>query len=151
MKNSKKKLIVYCAMSGDIVHVGHINILKIASKYGDVVLGVLTDKAISTYKKPPVQNYKQRKLLLESIRYVKKVIPQTTHDYSNNLKKLKPNVVVHGDDWRSGVQKKVREKVLKLLKTWNGKLVEPKYTKNISSSLIKKKILKRNHGTYKKR
>ena len=140
MKNSNKKPIVYCAMSGDIVHHGHINILKIAKKYGEIVLGILTNKAISSYKDKPIFNYNQRKMIFESIKYVKKIIPQNTHDYTKNLKKIRPDYVVHGNDWKKGAQKKVRAKVLKVIKKWNGKLIEPKYTKNISSSLIKKRL-----------
>ena len=74
------------------------------------------------------------------MKYVKKVIPQTSLDYSKNLLKIKPHFVVHGDDWKKGVQKKTRLKVIKLISKWSGKLVEPKYTKNISSSLIKKNV-----------
>ena len=98
-------------MSGDIIHHGHINILKIASSYGNVILGALTDKAIKSYKKKPITNYKQRKLIFDSIKYVKKVIPQSTHDYSNNLRKIKPNYVIHGNDWKK-VLKNMLEKKL---------------------------------------
>tara|TARA_Y100000992_G_C21223119_1_gene471505 strand:- start:565 stop:993 length:429 start_codon:yes stop_codon:yes gene_type:complete len=142
MKIRRKKPIVYCGMTGDIIHHGHINILKIASKYGDVILGLLTDKAVSTYKNKTVLKFHDRKIVLESIKYIKKIIPQKTLDYTDNLKKLKPNYVVHGSDWKNGVQKNTRNNVIKLLKQWNGKLIEPKYTKNISSSLIKKKLKK---------
>jgi len=136
----KKRSIVYCGMTGDIIHHGHINILKIASNYGDVILGLLTDKAVSKYKNKTTLKYNNRKSVLQSIKYVKKVIPQRTLDYSQNLKKIKPDYVIHGNDWKKGVQKNTRDKVIKLLKNWNGKLIEPKYTKNISSSIIKKKL-----------
>ena len=150
MKNKNKKLSVYVGICGDIVHHGHINILKKASNYGEVILGVLTDNAIKSYKKYPILNYKNRKTVLESIKFVKKVVPQKTLDYSFNLKKFKPDIVIHGNDWKNGIQQEIRSRVIEVLKGWNGKLIEPKYTKNISSSLIKKKILK-NNGTYKKR
>ena len=81
-------------------------------------------------------------MVLKNIKYVDKIIPQNTLDYTNNLVKIKPDYVVHGDDWKSGVQKKTRLKVIKTLRKWSGKLIEPKYTKNISSSQIKSKILK---------
>ena len=68
-------------------------------------------------------------------------MPQDTLDYTKNLLSLKPHYVVHGDDWKFGIQKKIREQVIKTLKKWSGKLVEPKYTKNISSSKIKNKII----------
>ena len=135
-----KKKTVYVGLSADILHKGHINILKIANSYGDVTVGLLTDKAIASYKNIPYLNYKKRKIVLENIKYVKKVIPQKTLDYVDNLNLIKPNFVVHGDDWKAGVQKKTRERVIITLKKWSGKLIEPKYTKNISSSLIKKEM-----------
>lgn len=140
LENIKKK--VYVGISADILHVGHINILKKAANLGDVTVGLLTNKAISSYKKPPLLNYYQRKTVIENIRYVKKVIPQNSLDYSENLNKLKPNYVVHGSDWKKGVQKKTRHKVIKIIKKWSGTLIEPAYTKKISSSLIKKNVLK---------
>ena len=136
----KKNDIVYVGLSADILHEGHINILKIASSYGDVVVGLLTDQAIASYKKIPYLNFKQRKVVLENLRYVKKVIPQKTLDYVHNLNIVRPNYVVHGDDWKKGIQKKTRDRALKALKKWSGKLIEPKYTKNISSTIIKNKI-----------
>ena len=136
----KKKIIVYVGLSADILHEGHINILKIANTYGDVIVGLLTDEAIVSYKNIPYLDFSKRKIVLENIKYVKKVIPQNTLDYVSNLNIVKPNFVVHGDDWKFGVQKKTRDRVIKTLNKWSGKLIEPKYTKNISSTLIKNKI-----------
>ena len=136
----KKK--VYTAFSVDILHDGHINILKYAAKYGEVIVGLLTDEAIASYKNLPHLSYQKRKYIIENVKYVSKVIPQTTLDYTYNLKKIKPNFVVHGDDWKTGYQKKIRGNVIKTLKAWSGKLLEPKYTKNISSSIIKDEIFK---------
>tara|TARA_B100000963_G_C22234045_1_gene497063 strand:- start:71 stop:544 length:474 start_codon:yes stop_codon:yes gene_type:complete len=137
-----KKKKIYAVMAADILHEGHINILKVAKNYGEVVVGLLTDKAVESYKKTPFLSYKQRKIVLKNIKYVKKVIPQKTLDYTSNLLKLKPDFVIHGDDWKTGVQKLTRSKVLKTLKKWGGRLIEPKYTKNISSTIIKNEILK---------
>jgi len=128
-------------LSVDIIHEGHINILKIASKYGKVIVGLLTDEAISSYKNVPYLNYERRKIIVQNIKYVNKVIPQNTLSYVSNLNLIKPDFVVHGDDWKKGVQKKTRQDVIKTLKKWSGKLIEPKYTKNISSTLIKNRIL----------
>lgn len=136
-----RKKIVYVAMSADILHEGHINIINTARKYGEVIVGLLTDKAISSYKKIPTLNYKQREVVLKNVKFVKKVIPQNTLDYRPNLKILKPDYVIHGDDWKIGPQKKTRKQVIATLKKWGGKLVEPKYTENISSTNIKSKIL----------
>ena len=138
----KKNKVVYVGLSADILHEGHINILRIASKYGRVTVGLLTDQAIASYKKFPYLNYKQRYATVKNLRYVNKVIPQKTLDYVPNLNLIKPNYVVHGDDWKRGIQKKTRLSVIKTLKKWSGKLIEPKYTKNISSSLIKNEIRK---------
>ncbi len=135
----KKK--VYVALSADILHSGHINILKKASKLGDVIVGLLSDEAIAEYKKIPTLNYNQRKIVVESLNMVKSVIPQYVKDYRPNLIKLKPDYVVHGDDWKRGILKESREQVIKELKKWSGKLIELKYTKNISSTKIKKDIL----------
>ena len=139
----KKLPTVYVAMSGDLLHPGHINILKIASQKGKVVVGLLTDEAIASYKRIPVMKWEDRKVVVENIVYVDKVIRQETLDYTNNLKNLKPKFVVHGDDWKTGVQKNVRKKVIDILKEWNGELIEVPYTEGISSSEIKSKI-KRN-------
>ncbi len=138
----KKKNLVYVGLSADILHEGHINILKIANKFGDVTVGLLTDQAIASYKKIPHLSYKQREIVLKNIKYVKKVIPQKTLDYRPNLIMLKPNYVVHGDDWKTGIQRQTRQRVIRTLKKWKGRLIEPNYTKNISSTLIKENILK---------
>ena len=134
---SKKK--VYVGFAADILHEGHINILKKANKLGVVTVGLLTDEAIASYKNLPYMNFAQRKAVLENIKFVKKVIPQKTLDYVSNLNKIKPDYVVHGDDWKKGVQK-TRQRVINTLRKWSGKLIEPKYTKNISSSSIKNNI-----------
>lgn len=136
-KNNKK---VYVAFAADILHEGHINILKIASSYGHVIVGLLTDSAIAQYKKLPHLTYKQREVVLKNIKYVDELMPQNTLDYTENLKKIKPDFVVHGDDWKTGALKKTREKVVSTIKKWSGKLIEPAYTKNISSKMIKKKM-----------
>ena len=102
--------IVYVGMSADILHPGHINILKEANKLGDVVVGLLTDKAIASYKKIPYMSYEQRFEVIDGLKYVKKIIQQDTLDYSDNLRSINPDFVVHGDDWKTGIQKTVRKK-----------------------------------------
>ena len=136
-----KKKIVYVGLAADILHEGHINILERSKKLGKVIVGLLTDEAISTYKKLPYLNYKQREIVLKNMKSVYKVIPQNTLSYVDNLNLLKPDFVVHGDDWKKGVQKKTRSDVIKTLKKWSGKLIEPKYTSGVSSTDIRKKIL----------
>ena len=135
-----KKKIVYVGLAADILHKGHINILKTANRYGNIIVGLLTDQAIASYKNIPYLDYEKRKVVIENIRYVKKVVPQNTLDYVSNLELIKPDYVIHGNDWKTGVQKKTRERVIKILKKWSGKLIEPNYTENISSTLIKKEM-----------
>ena len=132
---------IYTAFSIDFLHEGHIKLLKKASEYGEVIVGLLTDKAIVSYKRLPHFTFEKRKYILENLKYVSKVIPQETLDYSANLNKLKPNYVIHGDDWRFGIQKKTRDNVIKTLKKWGGKLIEVKYTKDFSVEKIKKENL----------
>lgn len=132
---------VYTAFSIDFLHEGHINILKKASKYGKVIVGLLTDNAIASYKRLPHFKFEKRKYILENIKYVSEVVAQDTLDYTNNLNKIKPDFVIHGDDWKFGIQKKVREKVIKTLKKWNGKLIEIKYSKDYSLEKVKKESL----------
>jgi phosphoenolpyruvate phosphomutase len=127
---------VYVGMSADMIHPGHLNIIHEAQKLGDVIIGLLTDKAISSYKRLPALNYDQRKVIIENIKGVKKVIPQHELDYSPNLRKVKPDFVVHGDDWKKGVQRQTRQKVIDTLAEWGGKLHEVPYTKGISSTML---------------
>jgi len=131
-----KSKTVYVAMSADLVHPGHLNIINRASKLGNLIIGLLTDSAIASYKRVPVMEYKDRFKIISSIKGVSNVIKQETHDYTKNLKKIKPDFVVHGDDWKQGIQSNVRNKVIKELKKWGGKLVEFPYTKGISSSKL---------------
>lgn len=131
---------VYVGMSADLIHPGHLNIIKEAKKLGEVTVGLLTDKAIASYKRLPYLTFEQRKIIVENIKGVEKVIPQETLDYVPNLKKLKPDFVVHGDDWKTGVQTQTREKVIDTLKEWGGELVEVEYTKGISSTQLNKSL-----------
>jgi phosphoenolpyruvate phosphomutase / 2-hydroxyethylphosphonate cytidylyltransferase len=135
-KKKAKRKVAYVAMSADLVHPGHLSIIKEAYKLGEVVVGLLTDQAIASYKRLPYMSYEQRKAIVENIRGVSRVIPQTTLDYRPNLRALKPNFVVHGDDWKTGVQQETRRQVLNTIKKWKGKLIEPEYTRNISSTAL---------------
>ena len=132
---------VYVALAADILHVGHINILKKASKLGNVTVGLLTDSAINEYKKLPILSYSKRLSVISNLKFVHKVIKQNEMDYRPNLRKIKPDFVVHGNDWKRGILSNTRKQVIKELKKWSGKLVEIPYTRNISSTAIKKEIL----------
>ncbi|RYG21923.1 MAG: phosphoenolpyruvate phosphomutase, partial [Burkholderiales bacterium] len=119
---------VYVGMSADLIHPGHINILENAAKLGEVTVGLLTDKAIASYKRLPHMNWEQRKAVIENMKGVVRVVPQDQLDYVPNLRTLKPDFVVHGDDWQTGIQRKTRESVIEALREWGGELVEVPYT-----------------------
>lgn len=134
---------VYIGMSADLIHTGHLNIIKEARKYGKVIVGVLTDKAIASYKRLPFLSVEERKTIIENIKGVSEVVLQKTLDYVPNLKKIKPDFVVHGDDWRTGPQRETRERVIRTLEEWGGKLIELQYTPGISSSKLNRDIRER--------
>lgn len=130
------KPVVYVAMSVDLVHPGHLNIIGKAAELGEVTIGLLTDQAIASYKRLPFLSYEQRKVVVENIKGVSQVVPQQTLDYVPNLRTYRPDYVVHGDDWRTGVQRDVRERVIETLKEWGGRLVEVPYTRGISGTQL---------------
>jgi len=127
---------IYVAMSADLIHPGHINLINEAMKLGEITLGLLTDKAIASYKRLPYMDYEQRKIVINNIKGISHVIAQDTLDYSENLRKIKPDIVVHGDDWKEGIQKNTRQQVIDVLKEWGGVLVEVSYTHGISSTKL---------------
>ena len=139
-QNNNINCYVYVGMVVDLLHEGHINILKYASSLGKVMVGLLTDECVEKYKRRTIQSWESRKNVVETIRYVSIVVPQTTLSYKKNLIQYKPKFVVHGDDWKEGTQKKTRDEVIETLKLWNGKLHEPVYTPNVSTTMLLDKI-----------
>ena len=139
MKDNNEKL-VYVGMSADIIHPGHLNILHEASKSGRVIVGVLTDEAIASYKRLPYLTYDQRSIVVSNLKGVSEVVPQTTLDYRPNLEKLHPDYVVHGDDWKEGVQAKTRQQVIDKLAEWGGQVIDVPYTKGISSTMLNERL-----------
>ena len=127
-------------MSADILHPGHLNIIREASKLGVLTVGILTDKAIASYKRLPYLDFNQRRLIVENIKGVDKVIAQDELDYVANLLNEKPDFVVHGDDWKEGVQKETRQRVVDTLDKWGGKVIDLPYTNGISSTQLNEKI-----------
>ena len=140
MENRHPKDLAYAAMCADLIHPGHLNIIRIAREHGSVIIGLLTDEAIASYKAPPVLPFAQRKLIVENLKGVSAVIPQESLDYTQNLRRLRPTVVVHGDDWRAGPQTLIRAQVINLLGEWGGTLIEPPYSSGMSSTGIRQRI-----------
>ncbi|MDO8509353.1 MAG: phosphoenolpyruvate mutase [Nanoarchaeota archaeon] len=136
---------VYVEMTADFLHPGHINILCEAGKYGDVIVGLLTDNAVASYRRIPLLSYEQRKKILENIKGISQIVPQESYDCIENIQKLKPAFVVHGNDWKTGFLSPVRKKVIEVLHEWNGKLIEPQFTEGVSATDLINKI--RSRGT----
>ena len=131
---------VYLGMIGDIMHPGLINIINEGARYGNVMIGLFTDKAIATHKRLPYLTYEQRKQVIESIKGVSTIVPQDDWSYVPNLEKYKPDYIIHGDDWKEGPAKYLRDEVLKVMEGLGGKVIEIPYTKGISASGLKQTI-----------
>jgi len=132
---------VFIPMSADFLHHGHINLLQKAKKYGNIIIGLMTDAGIKSYKKKsPYFTYKLRKKVLKEIKCIKKIIPLNGLEYAKTARKYQLDFFVHGDDWKKGPQSKERDILIKTMKKWNGRVLEFKYTPNVSSSKIKKKL-----------
>lgn len=136
-----KEKIVYLPMAVDVIHHGHINVINHGRQLGRVIVGLLSDQAIARYKRVPLSTYDERKKIIESIVGVSEVVQQVSDDYVSILTKLKPDYFVHGDDWKVGVQAEKRKRVIETLKKWGGELVEPAYTKNVSSTRLIENIV----------
>ena len=133
---------VYVGIIADLVHAGHIKILKEAAKYGEITVGLLTLKACGELNDIPYLDYNKRKEVLENLSMIKNIIPQDSASYKDNLLKIQPDFVIHGDDWQFGYQKKYRTEVLELLRQWNGKLIEVPYSHDINEIKVKENIKK---------
>ena len=138
MEKSNKT--VYLGLIGDIMHPGLINIINEGAKYGDVMIGLFTDKAIATHKRLPYLTYEQRKNVIENIKGVSTIVPQDDWSYVPNLVKYKPDYIIHGDDWLYGPDKYLRDEVFKVMEAMGGKVIEIPYTKGISASGLKETI-----------
>ncbi len=131
---------VYLGMIADIMHPGLINIINEGAKYGDVIIGLYTDKAIATHKRLPYLTYEQRETVVRSIHGVADVVPQDDWSYVPNLVKYKPDYIIHGDDWLEGPDKYIRDEVFKVMESLGGKVIEIPYTKGITSSGLAQEI-----------
>jgi len=119
---------VYMSFSTDLIHGGHIAIIQKAAALGELTVGVLTDEVVASYRRFPILSFEERVRLFENIKGVHRVIPQRTLSYAENLRMLKPDYVVHGDNWVSGFQRPIRDEVIQILSEYGGKLVEFPYT-----------------------
>lgn len=134
------KKTVYLGMIADIMHPGLINIINEGAKYGDVIIGLFTDKAIAQHKRLPYLTYEQRKNVVENIRGVSQVVPQDDWSYAPNLRRLKPDFMIHGDDWQTGPDRELRDEAIETMRQLGGQVIEVPYTKGIESSSLDKEI-----------
>ena len=132
--------VAYVSTSSDIIHEGILNVISKAAELGDVVVGVLADEAIASYKRPPLLDSESRKAVYGSLKGVSRVIDQKSLSYSNVLHEIRPDYVVHGDDWRTGVQSRVREEVIATLAEWGGELIEVPYTNADSTADLEREL-----------
>lgn len=130
---------VYMCFSTDMIHSGHIEIIRKAEKLGNLIIGVMSDEAVASYKRFPLLPYEERKNMFENITGVFKVVEQKTLSYKEILEKYKPDIVVHGDDWKEGFQKPLRDEVCKILASYGGQLVEYPYSKNETYEQIERR------------
>ena len=135
---------IYIGMSADLLHPGHLNIINEGRKLlekcggGELIIGLLTDKAIASYKRLPYMSWEQRKVVVENVKGVTQVVAQETLDYVPNLLKIKPDYVLHGDDWKTGIQAKTRQRIVEVMEQWGGKVIDIPYTEGISSTQLNK-------------
>ena len=130
---------VYMCFSTDIIHSGHIEIIKKAKRLGKLIIGVLSDEAVISYKRFPLLPYSERKTMFENIQGVHQVVEQKTLSYKENLLKYSPDYVVHGDDWCTGFQKPIRSEVVDTLAMYGGILVEYPYSNDTKYQDLEKK------------
>ncbi|MCM1320703.1 MAG: phosphoenolpyruvate mutase [Bacteroides sp.] len=136
---------VYLGLTGDVIHPGIINIISEGAKYGDVIVGLLTDSAIVSHKRLPYLTYEQREQVVSHICGVSEVIPQEEWSYVPNLEKIKPDYIIHGDDWKTGPLSKIRDDVYAVMKKNGGQVIEIPYTAGINSSALAENM--KNIGT----
>ncbi|MCR4702512.1 MAG: phosphoenolpyruvate mutase [Saccharofermentans sp.] len=127
---------VYICFSTDIIHGGHFNIIKKASRLGKIIVGVLSDEAVADFKRYPLIPESERKTMFENISGVYKVVSQKTLSYKDNLLLYKPDYVVHGDNWVTGIQSSIRKEVISVLESYGGKLVEFPYSSDLKYKQI---------------
>jgi phosphoenolpyruvate phosphomutase len=139
------RLLVYAGMVADGLHHGHVHLVRRAAALGDLIVGVLTDEAVESYKRKPIMSYEERKFVVENLKGVDRVVPQTTLDYVPNILEYRPRYLVHGDDWNrpDSPQFQVRKRVIEALASVGGELVEQAYTPGISTTDYYKRIVER--------
>ena len=139
----KKMKTVYTVFCTDVIHEGHKNIIKEAGKYGRVVVGALSDRAAIRFNRFPTVPLEERVRMYENLEGVDEVIVQDDIMYDRIFEKLKPDYVIHGDNWKEGPESAIRENVLKLLRKYGGELIEVGYTYNPTVKKIDRQLMEK--------
>ena len=124
------KRTVYMCFSTEYIHSGHVAIINKARRLGRLIIGILSDEVVASFKRYPLIPFEERKALFENLAGVERVVKQETLSYAKNLRELKPDYVAHGNDWCEGFQKPIRQEVIDVLGEYGGKLVEYPYSNN---------------------
>lgn len=128
--------VIYLGMRGDIIHPGIVNIINEGARRGELLVGLLTDQAIANHKRLPFLRYEQRKMVVENIKGVARVVPQEEWSYVPNLRHYKPDAIIHGDDWKEGILQKERDDVITCMRELGGEVIEISYTQGVNSSAL---------------
>jgi len=140
LNDKKNRPVAVTSMCADPLHHGHINIINEAKKYGNVVIGLMTDEAMEGYKGKPLIKYENRLKVIQELKSVSQVIPLNDLDFASVAKKYQFEYFLHGDDWINNVQSESRKKLIEVMRVWGGKVIDVPYTNGISSSELQKEI-----------
>jgi len=140
LNDKKNRPVAVTSMCADPLHHGHINIINEAKKYGNVVIGLMTDEAMEGYKGKPLIKYENRLKVIQELKSVSQVIPLNDLDFASAAKKYQFEYFLHGDDWINNVQSESRKKLIEVMRVWGGKVIDVPYTNGISSSELQKEI-----------
>lgn len=132
---------VYMCFSADLIHGGHIRMIQRAASLGRLTIGVLTDEAVYTYKRFPLLTFKERCAIISNIKGVSEVVSQSTLSYVGNIRTYRPDIIVHGDDWKIGVQETVRSEVIAELSKYGGELIEFPYSESPEYKMLEKNAI----------
>lgn len=131
---------VYLSMSSDVVHDGHVNIIRYGASIGELTVGIMSDEATAAYKHYPILSFEKKKRIISNIVGVSRIVKQEKLSYQGVISELKPDVIIHGDDWRHGIQSPVRSEVLELLEEYGGILIEPPYSRSKEHEMLESRI-----------
>ena len=143
---------IYTCFCTDFIHDGHLNIIRKAQKYGEVIVGVLSDKAMIRFNKFPTVSFEERMELVKSIKGVSQVVVQEDVMYDTIVETIKPDYIIHGDNWKEEPMNVIRENAIALMNKTGGEVIEVPYTKSAHVNLLDSKYnLKRSMPEFRRK